>query len=493
MKTRLKQIPIYPFLLAAYPVLALAAHNIDQIQPGDMLRPLLLSLLVAGLVLGLARLVLGNWDRAALITSLLLLLFFTYGQVYAELKGVSLGGLLPFRHRTLGPLWIFVLGIGVYWLGWRVKAPQAATPWLNLLSLLMLIYPTFTITSTAIKNAMPVDSTVAAQASGASPGAGTVRPDIYYIILDGYGRKDVLAAEYGYDNSAFLDALRQRGFYIADCSQSNYAQTELSLSSSLNMNYLDGLGNGYYGLIVHSAVRKFLERNGYETVAFPTGFSWTELIDARYYIRPKYRSTKLTEFENLLLGTTMLRMYSDRAFSKSSNAERYRARTLSALAALKQLPAHKAPLFVFAHIVSPHYPYVLDAKGNPIDIEEDESSPVQRVKGYVGQVEFLNGQILQVVDAILANSETPPVIIIQGDHGPFQVTHDERMRNLNAYYLPEAKDKLYPEISPVNSFRLVLDTYFGQNLPLLKDKSYFSNYQKRTDYQVIPNSCPSTP
>jgi hypothetical protein len=50
----LKQVPFYPFLLAAYPVLALGAHNISQMAPSALLRPLLLSLLAAGLVLGLA-------------------------------------------------------------------------------------------------------------------------------------------------------------------------------------------------------------------------------------------------------------------------------------------------------------------------------------------------------------------------------------------------------------------------------------------------------
>ncbi len=66
------------------------------------------------------------------------------------------------------------------------------------------------------------------------------KPDIYYIILDGYGRGDVLKSVYGFDNEKFYNELENRGFFIARKSNANYAQTTLfSLASSLNMEYLE--------------------------------------------------------------------------------------------------------------------------------------------------------------------------------------------------------------------------------------------------------------
>ena len=59
--------------------------------------------------------------------------------------------------------------------------------------------------------------------------------DVYYIILDAYGRSDILSNTLGYDNSDFLSKLEGMGFYVAECAQSNYAKTDLSLSSSLNI------------------------------------------------------------------------------------------------------------------------------------------------------------------------------------------------------------------------------------------------------------------
>jgi hypothetical protein len=64
---------------------------------------------------------------------------------------------------------------------------------------------------------------------------------------------------------------------------------------------------------------------------------------------------------------------------------------------------------------------------------------------------------------------------------------------LNAYYFPEAKPNLYPSITPVNSFRLLFDTYFGADYKLLDDVSYYSDYPLAYDFTMIPNPCAAQP
>jgi len=49
-----------------------------------------------------------------------------------------------------------------------------------------------------------------------------VLPDIYYIVLDAYSRKDKLQVICGHDNSEFELYLRSKGFYICQKSNSNY-------------------------------------------------------------------------------------------------------------------------------------------------------------------------------------------------------------------------------------------------------------------------------
>ena len=112
--------------------------------------------------------------------------------------------------------------------------------------------------------------------------SGTEPPDIYYIIVDGYAREDVLMELYDYDNSEFIDFLEHEGFYVAEKSRSNYNQTDLSLSSSLNMTYLDFIPETRGAdarnrtplaeLLKENQVIDFLRLQSYEVITFNTGY-----------------------------------------------------------------------------------------------------------------------------------------------------------------------------------------------------------------------------
>ncbi|HET6823073.1 MAG TPA: hypothetical protein VFH34_10510, partial [Anaerolineales bacterium] len=101
---------------------------------------------------------------------------------------------------------------------------------------------------------------------------------------------------------------------------------------------------------------------------------------------------------------------------------------------------------------------------------------------------------LTSIHAILDRSEQPPVILLMGDHGPPPgrfATQEDRLKILNAYYVDDAvKEKLYDSISPVNSFRLILNEYFGMNYPLLEDTSYSAyKLNQLGDVSVMENTC----
>ncbi len=96
------------------------------------------------------------------------------------------------------------------------------------------------------------------------------------------------------------------------------------------------------------------------------------------------------------------------------------------------------------------------------------------------------------MESIIRESKTPPIIILQGDHGPntvYGTSSEYRATILNAYFLPGGGERyLYPDISPVNSFRIVLKHYLNANLELLEDFHYDSTFTTDPEkYPIIQN------
>lgn len=486
----LRKITFHPVLFSGYCVLALMAHNIHEIPIKDMLASLMLAVFIGIVAYSLTRLFVRDWHRAALVALVLLVFFFAYGQIYTVLQNVDAG---LFRHRNLLILSGLLLILILYLVLRKIKKPDTWTYWLNLLCLYLLIYPIFVIASNGVQQFVAyraaTSKVVEAQA------VSSARPDIYYIILDSYGRGDVLQDHLEYDNSAFLAALRARGFYVGDCSQSNYGYTEYSLASSLNYDYLDRLnidtGVERVAAMKQNVIRTFMKEQGYQIVSGASSYDMTDWRDADLYLDFDRTHSRLPEFEKLVMDTTVLRLVSDFNLfdiNRISNNDR-RSRVLSLLKNLKKLPDEEGDLFVFAHFAVPHNPYQFGPNGEWID-----DRPKDFRQAYIGQVIFINREILEVIDAILAKSETPPIIIIQGDHGPLTrlaPTAAQKMPILNAYYLPgvDTDKVLYPSISPVNTFRVVLNSYFGQDLPLLEDISYYAPDKYRDRLERVPYPC----
>jgi hypothetical protein len=135
--------------------------------------------------------------------------------------------------------------------------------------------------------------------------------------------------------------------------------------------------------------------------------------------------------------------------------------------------ASSKPVFVYAHLMLPHYPYLLDQDGN----RQAQTPRIEDKAAYLAQVRYVDQQMIGLVDALRSGSATPPIIIIQGDHGfrylPGAEGTEEATSILNACFLPAGgAQALYPGITPVNVFRVILNHYFGATLPLVEDKRH---------------------
>jgi hypothetical protein len=344
-------------------------------------------------------------------------------------------------------------------------------------------------------------------------------PDIYFVVLDQYPRSDTLSNILGYDNKPFLDRLRKTGFHVIERSASNYPYTTMSVCSTLNLNYLDKALQGSLKAF------SFAREHGYRTVYLPpVPLAWmgapprnAGLEDAGSFnldvdILLK-SNARFSEFGHVFLQMTPFEDLLE-AFSKPYSIwELQRRHVLFTLDALKKLPRMglklKAPLLVYAHIICPHPPIVFEAGGERVP--PSEHLPTARpwikdkrfVRNYRNQVAFISDQALETVEAILATSQRPPVIVLCSDHGTeFEMDWDhpensnlpERMANLDALYLPgDAARMLYPTMTNVNIFRVIFDYYFGADFPLLPDRSYFCKMATPDKFFPVPMEGPVLP
>jgi len=536
---------IHPYLMAAHQILFSLAHNIAEVRVHKIFYPLLITLLITFLFLFVSERMRCGRSKSAAAGSIFWLLFFSYGpaeQLLISRLPSSAG--FPFFL-----MWLVL----AYFIMKKLSASSADFDKIgkifNFTAAVMIILPLsnifiFEYNSRANINARQVETqnktgpassteTPTALPSGASGGS----PDIYHIVFDGYPRADVLKEIYGFDNSDFINYLKNKGFFVADKSYANYGTFTLhSAASYLNYSYypeiLEGdqrgarSHDGLVNLIQHNAAARFLRRLGYTFISYNT-------LDCVIYTAdilmkpPEFRRGFLTDiysdsFYNLLINKTPLAIYyknvsRDFDFSLSEGL-----RTLCAymFGTVSELGLRGGgPVFVYAHLPVPHPPFIFDdagadfagwkhfdsAFGDANLLVKNSAYRDKYIKFYINQVKFVNKKAVEMIEGIIKNSKEPPVIIIQSDHGPgsnfnFSDIHAltprglyERYAILNAYYfrgraMNEAELKrtgLHERITPVNTYRVIFNEFFDAGLKMLTDECFYATDKFPYDFTGI--------
>ena len=490
---------IHPFLFTLTSVLFTYIATSNVIAPSEAVRPLLgMWLLLLLLIFPLYKTT-KSWDSTGIFLTLFVFIFYfvkIFFLVFFIITSAIIiiwGGYLKIRKR---------------------KVPiKSITLILNLLSIVFVIVGGVklgnllsTIPSSylrKIQEETPLTSAVSRQSN----------PNIYYIVLDGYPRSDILKNMFEYDNSDFINYLQSRDFIIPSNIHSNYHKTFLSIASTLNMDYIQNITPGLEAnhfwwlmspLIKNSQTRMILKDIGYTTVSLSVDWTITNDKTTDIYYQPS--SIQISEFETYFLYNTSLKMFMpllDKVAYLPMSQEGHREMVLFNFETLSELGELPEPYFLFTHIISPHPPFVFDKNGNPISPNKDFSfsdgesfisqannsrSQKERNEAYreglIQQVQFVNNQLIQVVDSILKNSKNPPIIILLADHGSglatnFSSSEDtcvyERFSPFAAYYLPEIDKTIIPDdMSSVNLFRIIFNEYFETEYSLLENHYYFS-------------------
>ena len=514
----------YPLLLVLAIILDRVTISSTQIEAGQSLRSLFILLLLTSLTLALMQWITRDWSRSNFMVLMLWAMLLLYRYLYRLLKidipqQADAAGLV----LLLALFFLYILLVSRK-LWQSVRNPAWLTYYCTVVCALLVGFQVFRLARDSYKQVVsgthPQAPATFNRTDKIDLKSGTP-PDIYVIILDGYARQDVLESMYQYDNSAFIRQLEKLGFYVAGQSHSNYVQTAYTMASLWNFDYISPWNSlsdyPSYLLDPIQSNRTFqlLDELGYTTVSFESEIDYTEIKNSDVYLSS---FLPLNKFESLLLVDSPLEPLND-IFKLQLPIPSYQThieRTRYDLQTLREIPdSIPGPKVVYAHIVAPHPPFVFDRNGNatqgekPYSLWDNASSAgsIEAYKeGYVNQLIFINREILEVISSILARSERPPVILLMGDHGPasmFNWRLDEpgciweRTSNLYAMLLPgrEAQAGLYPSMTPVNTFRLIFNTYFDTKLPLLDDQTYLMSWQQPslninvTDKRAASEAC----
>ena len=501
----------YPWLFALYPIAYLYSANLALVRDNEVLGAAAAAVAVTTVVLLLLTYLTRSAHSAGAIAAIIILAFFTYGHIYNMLESApSVQGLL--LPGMIGAAVVISLLMLRY-----AKVLPRLTPSLNLVAAFLLVMPMWEIGSYFLDD-LTTDATVGTL-SVERPSTPKVindsdHPDIYYIIFDAYPSNNALMRDNNYDNSGFTDALEERGFYVAYNSKSNYDTTLVSLPSSLNMRYIDSSEAPdthdkipyLRSLVANNNVALELLNRGYTYVDMLSGFmppsSIADLNIDFYPDGPDYFAGSEIDFSEdggswyykqpfwpFLLETTMLRSIASQyelpgffpAIIEGLQPNRPHPwhshdRVRGIFDELEMMPEMEEATFTFAHFLKPHEPIRFDRDGNVIDYQVALSDEEYY---YFEQLHYINTRILEMVDHILAESSVPPIIILQADHGStlgYGKDKDGKGSNfeiLNAFYFPGYNsEQLYPSITPVNSFRVLFNHYFGTEYPLLEERFF---------------------
>lgn len=514
---------VHPFLFAIYPILFLASHNANEAQFIDAILPTVAILVFTLLLLLLSRLLFRHKEKSEILVSVFLLLFFSFGHAYEKFQYLEIDGFMIGRYRYFLLVWGLLLVCSVYIIVQTRRNLRGVSKVLNFLAVCLILLPAINIGAYSLHH-LGVKTPVSMQNHSLHTwGSNGQRanqiwserkhvdapedplPDIYYFILDMYGGSIGLKEAFGYSNDAFLDYLRNKGFYVAERSYSNYAQTYLSLASSLSMQYIhdatDSTGTESKNIIPlarsirNNKVYQFLRSKGYRYIHFKSRWGATRYNKFADMNIGLASIIEKSDFSKMLIDTTMLSiLYSRYRYAIM------RKKVLYTFEKLQEIPDVEGSKFVLVHFLLPHPPFIFGPHGEKTVFTEAQRLYDEKGyrKHYLGQIAFLNRKLQSIIDVILSKSTIPPIIVMQGDHGIGINAEEEargeyakRMSILNAYHLPKnGNHLLYDSISPINSFRLILRHYFNAQYDLLDDRSFYSTYDR--PFTFIEVSQPAT-
>ena len=424
---------------------------------------------------------------------------------------VGANGYLFFQWQLFdsGPYWLqhaqwILTAVGVSFCVAVLARRPAGKLFVVLSSTILFAVPGLSLLANP-RQSQALDKTQRHTADPGSSGTET-KPNVYFIVTDGYGRADQLERVLDYDDGPFIDDLGDRGFDVRTDSFSCYPATFLSIVSMLEMDHiaieshdLDGGSAGFYRRLRgdNAAVEAFRER-GYLYVHAESGsYAGTDCTRQYFDVCIEAGGVEgafnLDESERAIAQLTPFSPLIDNGVLPVGESFSDPQRVIDEL--WKDRPP--SPYFAFVHVLAPHAPYRLDAncdvRGRSVGRIGKGWQPDMR-DDYVASLNCLHQQLLVAVDKIVQDDPSA-IIVISGDHGSaFEMKWSadfanwsedqifERYATFHAVRVPErcSASLSEPEAANiVNALRIVIACVDRKDPILLAPGAFFYSYSNK--------------
>lgn len=443
---------------------------------GAILDPIVLGVLVMALAFAVNWVLWARTERAPLITSALVIVFYEWNNLRDVISGV------PFLAPVL-------VGAGLVVLALRIPSASAMSAVAIAFSLGSYVVAVPSIVGWVTGEPDAAIEARVLELDDAAPST------IVVLVLDGYGRSDVLADEYGFDNRGFQDDLARQGVTMLPGAMGNYSMTIASLSSALSLDYI--LPEGHVPTerseqALQSVIggdntfMRSIDEAGYQVVYLESGWDGSRCGDI---VDECIESSWYDEMAGVVLDSTpFTRMVQRRLGHPFSHNG---VRVLDELEGVLETPSD-VPRLIFAHSTIPHGPLFVGSDCEVVFADERAGSPVggggmtdeelsARRGFYVEQVECVNQRVAAIVEGLPDDA----MVIIVGDHGPDsrgQATKPasawtaadagERLRVLAAVRFPEGCEDPASDATLINVFRSALRCLGAADLLDLDNQSF---------------------
>ena len=481
----IKKFGFHHFILALFPVLLIYLDNINEIPLQDIFVPLTFSLGIILIPWILLTYFIGE-KKSSIIVSLVIILFLIFAYVrsiliYNQIEEIRFVA----TNIILIPIFCIPTIFIIYKI-LRQKISSNITQIINVMSIAVFSFMLFQIglfysTDPSYDESQKLLNIPVLQTNELNN-----TPNVYLLMLDAYSGDITLKKDFGFDNSKFYQQLEQRGFFIQKESYSNYPNTDFSMPSIMNMNYLDFISDiqGEQStdlrlvqeLWNNNKVMQVFQSAGYEIYSFHGGFGTSTLTTENFCRTNLNLSPELTHsLVNYYMPISEIR---ENLFEKQ-----HYDHVLCVLDKTKKFESKSnTPFYMHMHLKLPHQPFVFDSEGNKIRETISSNRFDSELKNaYLEQVIFANKKTLEIIDEIQKRN-SDDVIILMSDHGgrfgvnwvdPSEMDYFRGFNNLSALYFPGQELNLPEYVSAVNTFRIFFNIYFNTEYEILDEKLFW--------------------